>query len=503
MRLRLQNYDIQVEYKKGTTMFLADTLSRAYVEGEQPTVPTSDVRSIKERLFAFELEQIKHDEELTVSPTRLQRLREETAKDEELQILTDVICNGWPETLANARENDRRRKQVIELYWNSRDELTTEDGLVYKGHRLVIPAGERSDIVKSLHESHIGVEGTLRRARDIVYWPGITAQLKDYLSKCGICSSYRPKQCREPLQPHAVPSLPWEKVGVDLFILERQTFLIAVDYYSGYFEVQDLSSTTGNRVITVLKTWFARHGIPVTLVSDNGPPFNSREFESFSREWDFHHITSSPRHPQSNGRVENAVKSCKSLLMKARADKRDPLLALLEWRNTPTEGMHASPSQLLYGRRTRTRLPVAKTLLEPHVITNVPEMIERRKQKQKHYYDQHTQELPKLDNGDAIRMRLPGEKEWSLGQVIGDAGNRSYLVEVNGKQYRRNRRWLRATPEKLEPSETTEPTELTEQTEASSEELPQPLVVPTQVVPEPPSRPTRERHPPRWLQDYQ
>ena len=100
--------------------------------------------------------------------------------------------------------------------------------------------------------------------------------------------------------------------------------------------------------------------------------------------------------------------SCKSLLMKARADKRDPLLALLEWRNTPTEGMHASPSQLLYGRRTRTRLPVAKTLLEPRVITNVPKMIEMRKQKQKHYYDQHTHELPKLDNGDAIMVPWTG-----------------------------------------------------------------------------------------------
>ena len=200
-------------------MFLADTLSGAYLEGEQLTVPNSDVRSIKERLFAFELEQIKRDEELTVSPTRLERLRKETAKDEELQILSNVIRKGWPETLAQARENDKHQKQVIELYWNSRDELTIEDGLVYKGHCLVIPAGERSDIVKSLHESHIGVEGTLRRACDIVYWPGITAQLKDYLSKCGICNRYQPEQCREPLQPHIVPNLPWEKVGVDLFIL--------------------------------------------------------------------------------------------------------------------------------------------------------------------------------------------------------------------------------------------------------------------------------------------
>ena len=156
-----------------------------------------------------------------------------------------------------------------------------------------------------------------------------------------------------------------EMVGVDLFVLERQSFLIAVDYYSEYFEVQDMNSTTSTRVITVFKSWFLRHGIPMTLISDNGPPFNSEDFKAFSAEWDFRHVTSSPYHPQSNGRAENAVKTCKSLLIKARADKRDPLLALLEWRNTPSEGMNASPAQLLYGRRTRTRLPVTKSLLVP------------------------------------------------------------------------------------------------------------------------------------------
>ena len=225
MRLRLQNYNIQVVYKRGTTMFLADTLSRAYLEDEpERTTPRNDVRSIKERVFALELEQIRHGEEVGVSPVHLKRLREMTAEDEELQILTNVISDGWPETLAQARECDRRRKQVTELYWKCRDELTADDGLVYRGHRLVIPAKERPNIVKRLHESHIGIEGTLRRARDIVYWPGITAQLKDYLSKCGICNSYRPEQCKEPLKPYDVPDVPWEMVGVDLFVLERQSF---------------------------------------------------------------------------------------------------------------------------------------------------------------------------------------------------------------------------------------------------------------------------------------
>ena len=187
MRLRLQNYYIQVEYKKGETMFLADTLSRAYLKNELVSqTQDSDIHSIREQLFTFELEQIKHGEDLSVSPTRPKKLCEETAKDEELQILSDGIHEGWPETLLEAHNYDRRRRQVMELYWNSRDELTIEDGLVYKGHRLVIHFTESSGVVKSLHESHIGIEGTLRRACDIVYWPGITAQLKGHLSRCGI-----------------------------------------------------------------------------------------------------------------------------------------------------------------------------------------------------------------------------------------------------------------------------------------------------------------------------
>ena len=89
-------------------------------------------------------------------------------------------------------------------------------------------------------------------------------------------------------------------------VLDGQSFLIAVDYYSGYFEVQDMSGTTSTRVIAVLKAWFSRHSIPVIVISDNGPPFNSEDFKTCSKDWDFHHVTSSAYHAQSNGRVENA-----------------------------------------------------------------------------------------------------------------------------------------------------------------------------------------------------
>ena len=210
-----------------------------------------------------------------------------------------------------------------------------------------------------------------------------------------------------------------------------------------------MTSTVASRVITVLKSWFARHGIPITVMSDNGPPFNSESFQEFSDEWDFNHITSSPHHPQSSGKVENAVKTRKSLLKKARDDKQEPLLSILEWRNTPTEGVGASPAQLLYGRRTRTRLPVARKQLKPTLIEGVTKRIEKSKEKQKRYFDRQSRTLKKLSTGDVIRMRCPGDSNWSLGKVIEVMGFRSYLVEVNGRRYRRNRKHLRTTAEQL------------------------------------------------------
>ncbi len=249
------------------------------------------------------------------------------------------------------------------------------------------------------------------------------------------------------MHPHKAPEIPWEKVGVDLFELNRQTFLIAVDYYSGLFEVEDMTSTVASRVITVLKSGFARHGIPITVMSDNGPPFNSESFHEFSEEWDFNHITSSPHHPQSNGKVENAVKTCKLLLKKARDDKEFPLLSILEWRNTPTEGIGASPTQLLFGRRTR--LPAARKQLKPILIEGLTKKIEKCNEKQRKYFDRQSRTLKRLTAGDVIRMRCTGDSRWSLGKVIEAMGFRSYLVEVNGRRYRRNRRHLRTTAEPL------------------------------------------------------
>lgn len=84
-------------------------------------------------------------------------------------------------------------------------------------------------MLKEIHRSHIGIAGCLKRARELLYWPGINMEVKDYVSKCSVCQSYQPEQCREELQPHEMPSRPWSKVGADIFEVGPQQFLIMVD----------------------------------------------------------------------------------------------------------------------------------------------------------------------------------------------------------------------------------------------------------------------------------
>ena len=224
-------------------------------------------------------------------------------------------------------------------------------------------------------------------------------RVKDFVSQCSICQSFQPEQCREDLQPHKMPSRRWSKVGADLFKLGQQNFLILVEYWSSYFEVQELKRITSTTVITACKVQFARHGIPDVLITDNGTQFSSSEFAKFAEAWKFELKTSSPHHPQSNGKAENAVKICKNLLKKARADNRDPLLAFLDWRNTPTEGLGTSPVQRLMGRRTRTLLPTHTKLLKPQLDSETEAKLAQRKQKQELQYNKKIQPLLPIQPG--------------------------------------------------------------------------------------------------------
>ena len=193
----------------------------------------------------------------------------------------------------------------------------------------------------------------------------MNADLKEYISACSICRSHDTSQQRETLMPHDVPDRPWAKVGTDLFSISDTSYLIVVDYYSNFWEVDKLDNTDSVTVIKKMKTHFARYGIPDQVVSDNGHQYTSHHFANFSRTWDFEHITSSPGHSQSNGMAESAVKTAKRIIKRAKESKSDVYLAILNHRNTPKQNTRNSPAQSLMNRRTKTLLPTTTSLLVP------------------------------------------------------------------------------------------------------------------------------------------
>ena len=155
-----------------------------------------------------------------------------------------------------------------------------------------------------------------------MFWPGMAAQITDTVLSCSTCSTQQQSNTKEPLKSHLTPSCPWERVAADLCQLNDQHhYLVLVDYYSNFIEVDKLSETASEKIIDCCKCHFSRHGIPDVFVSDNGPQFSSTKFHEFSKTYRFNHRTSSPHYPQSNGKAEKAVQTTKSLLQKAISEK--------------------------------------------------------------------------------------------------------------------------------------------------------------------------------------
>ena len=499
MLMTLQKYDFEVKYKKGKSMHLADTLSRAYVKNPlDKTINFETVNSV-----------------VPIKESKLQQLKEATRLDETSLILKRLIMNGWPEERENV-------PNLAQPYFNVRDELAIQDGLIFRGERVIVPEEMRSDMKSCVHSSHMGIEACRRRARECLYWPNMNDEIKQFVSKCETCRKFERAQPNEPLNPTIPATRPYEKVGSDLFQFDGKDYLITVDYFSDFFEVDKLDKTTSKAVIKKLKSHFSRNGIPNELVTDNGPQYDSDEFKTFAKEWNFDHLTSSPGHAKGNGKAESAVKIAKNLMRKAKDSGKDPYIALLDYRNTPTQGLNTSPAQRLFNRRTRTLLPTTAKLLEQKTLDPIKTVndIQRKKDKMKFYYDRTSKPLKPLEEGDVIRMKPFNmrNKTWKKAKVTERLDDRSYLVETDYGMYRRNRQDLKSSNETTSPTtqapqmaplpmQVPEPKLPTPQKPSVSKASPRKQTIhtnmPKQSSPEPhKTRSGRVSKPPKYLSDF-
>ena len=510
MMMRLQKYTFEVTYERGKNMHLADTLSRVYL-------PTEG--NLQDREFEY----INMASYLPIAEERLEEIRRETRNDPSLQELKCVITLGWPEDKSKVAPQ-------VHPFFSIRDELTIQDGLIFRGQRVVVPQSLRPMIKTKLHSSHMGIDACLRRARESVFWPGFSAEIKQMVETCETCRKFETSPQKEPLVSHDVPLRPWEKIGVDIFELNGKEYLTTVDYYSNFWEIDQLpTDAKATTVIAKLKDHFACYGIPDHVVTDNGPQFKSQEFANFAAAYEFEHTPTSPYNNKGNGKVESAVKTAKRLLRKATDAGTDPYLSILDHRNTPTQGMESSPAQRLMNRRTKTLLPTTREPLKPRSVVPDTEItaLWKRQEKQAQHYNKSAKELEPLATGDVVRMKpfVAGKKTWEKAMVKEQVDETLYTVETaNGDTYRRNRFHMRKTKESMDntsapveqPQGQTSPLpdtlqlrsrEIQRATENAVQQAETPGAIPDGVqhkaIPDHTStRPRRVTKPPAWLKDY-
>ena len=248
MLLRLQAYSLDVKYKQGCKMYIADFLSRSTLPlNREQNSGTNDNMS-----FVFVtndhdkvcdlFENVNFSEDLAVTTKRYNQIESCTAIDETLQVLKATVLNGWPEL-------KRDCPKLIHQYWPFRDEITTQDGILYKDQTVIIPTSMRREMLEAIHYSHLGIASCLRRARDMLFWPGMSAQVKDFISKCSTCNEYSHRQCKEFLLNHPIPSRPWSKLAIDLFVYDSVNYVVLVDYFSDFWEVAMLNNTMSTSII--------------------------------------------------------------------------------------------------------------------------------------------------------------------------------------------------------------------------------------------------------------
>ncbi|XP_038058795.1 uncharacterized protein K02A2.6-like [Patiria miniata] len=469
--MRLMKYHCTAEYVPGKLLTVADTLSRAPLKS-----------SVTERdNLPDEVEAHVHmvTSHWPVSQGKLDEIKRETALDEVLVQVASHIRSGWPKYSRDIEST------TVKLYWENQDNLSFVQGILTHGDRIVIPANMRQEMLLRIHEGHQGISKSRARAAQAVWWPGIGSDIAQYIEKCSFCQTKQSAQRAEPLISTPLPERPWQRLACDLAEVNGRHYIVLVDYFSRWIEVHHLPTTTSLAVINFLKATFARFGIPEVIVTDNGPQFLT-EFNQFASEYDIQHLTSSPNYPQANGMAEKAVHIAKSMLRQP-----DPLRALLTYRSTPIPGLNLSPARLLMGRELRTTLPTLPRNLRPKVINThqLKAADKQRKAKSESYFNEKhgVRHLCELKPGDTVRIRNKTHLS-PLGEVVRKAGPpRSYIVNVQGVEYRRNRRHLLLIPEPEPVLEVQTP--------------PDPIH-PQNPKPTTTVRPRRTGKPPRWHQDY-
>ena len=243
-------YEFEPQHIAGKNNVISDALSRVTPLEFQDSNADKDILAVN-FLHYSSIEEREKDEVL-----------QETLKDKELQSLKHYISTGWPS----------KRSQIpmfLHPYWNFRDELTIESGILMKNSKVLIPETLKQKYLRQIHQGHQGIEACRSRAREFVFWVKLNDDLKELVEKCDLCQSQQNSISIVQKYISEVPPHPWHTVGSDLFYFRRIDFLVVVDYFSKYLFVRKIHNSTSSAVIKELGMIFSEFGKPQIFRSDN------------------------------------------------------------------------------------------------------------------------------------------------------------------------------------------------------------------------------------------
>ena len=351
--VRLSIFEYVLKYRKGVHNLLADFGSRH---------PSRESPSPKDK---EEEERAKVNVIIGNKGIDLTCIAKDTLSDEILKDLKKYLEKGWPNDIP------RNMKQ----WYKQREKLDLARGCVMFEGRVWIPDTLKREMLGMLHHGHVGMTRMKILGQRYVYWPKMAKDIEHYVKSCECCAAASKKRAQDVFSSWNTCTEPMERVHIDFFHFGGKTFLIFVDAYSRWPEVKDMTQTTASAVSKTLVSIFDILGDPLTLVSDNGPPFNSEEFGQFLRKRGIKYIHSPPWHPQSNGLAERNVRTIKGFLKKALINCQNEgtdfnLIKNVNkflkcYRNTPNTVDGLTPAEKLFAYSPRNELNKLVALKAP------------------------------------------------------------------------------------------------------------------------------------------
>ena len=375
-------------------------------------------------------------------------IEEAARKDPSYRSLLNMTKNKIPKE-RHLMEPDTRP------FWYVRDKLAPYNNLVLMDERIVIPKSLRSRVLKHLHSAHQGASSMIARAQQSIYWPGMTADIRNERFTCQACNERSPSQPKESYSPTPPPQYPFQEISLDYFSEGHHHYLSVVDRFTAWLIIYHFpTQATSEKLISKCREIFTSYGAPEILDSDGGPQFSAHEFQKFLSDWGIKHRLSSVDYPQSNGRAELAVKSAKRIILQntnpdGSLNNDQAARAILQQRNTPLRDIGLSPAQLLLHRQLKDSIPTNPKLLRPHkdwIISaeNREKAFAHRNMNIENAYNANAHDLKPLQIHTPVRIQDKG-KWFKSGIIIETLSNRQYRIRLDGsgRITLRNRRFIK------------------------------------------------------------